>query len=379
MASGALTGARLRASVILSLALAVAVYVGLTAYGDFSRLGAALAGFRWQLVPAILALTLFNYVVRFIKWEYYLRLIGVRGPSTGSGQGSSTGQARDVTLSPSAQLRTGSAKGLPIVRRFFARSRRAQNDSSPSDLSLADSLNIYWAGLLMVLTPAKVGEWIKSYFLREATGTPVGRSAPIIIAERLTDGLALVLLALLGLASVRQGWAWLLAFLALAAMLIVALRYRPVARWGLGLLKRWSLLRPYADFLDQFYASSSALFGWRALAIATALGVVSWMGEGIATYLVYLGLGVEPGWTAFAQSVFILALSTLVGSLVPLPGGLGAVDFSIAGLSQGLFDSGRGPVPAPSVIVRLCTLWFGVAVGAVSLGLLLRRRRARDP
>lgn len=246
-------------------------------------------------------------------------------------------------------------------------------------MSLADSLNIYWAGLLMVLTPAKVGEWIKSYFLREATGTPVGRSAPIIIAERLTDGLALVLLALLGLASVRQGWAWLLAFLALAAALIVALRFPPVADFALRTLKRLPLTRPYADFLDQFYASSSTLFGLRALAVATALGVVSWMGEGIATYLVYLGLGVEPGWTAFAQSVFILALSTLVGSLVPLPGGLGAVDFSIAGLSQGLFGLGRGPAAAASLIVRLCTLWFGVVVGAVSLGLLLRRRRARGP
>lgn len=316
----------MRLSLALSLLLAVAVYIGITAYGDFSRLGAAFASFRWSLVPAILALTLFNYVLRFVKWEYYLRLIDARG------------------------------------------------------LRLADSLNIYWSGLLMVITPAKVGEWVKSYLLREALGTPVGRSAPIIVAERLTDGLAMALLALLGLASVRQGWLWVLAFLALAATLVIALRYRPLARLTLRLLKRAPGLRNYADFLDQFYASSSALFGLRALSIATALGVVSWMGEGVATYLVYLGLGVEPSWTHFAQSVFILAVSTLVGSLIPLPGGLGAVDFSLAGLSQALFALGRGPAAAASLIVRLCTLWFGVAVGAVSLALLLRRRpRAAAP
>ncbi|MBI3953259.1 MAG: flippase-like domain-containing protein, partial [Chloroflexi bacterium] len=329
------------------------------AYGDFSRLGAALTSFRWTLVPTILALTLFNYLVRFVKWEYYLRLIGAR-PSASSRR---TGRAAAPGALP--------ARGETVEPRALA----GRSASSGRSLSLADSLNIYWAGLFMVITPAKMGEWIKSYFLREALGTPMGRSAPIIIAERLTDGLALALLALLGLASVRQGWAWVLAFLALAAALVLALRYRPLALLLLRLLKRAPLLRGYADFLDQFYASSSALFGLRALLLATALGVVSWMGEGIATYLVYIGLGVEPGWTAFAQSVFILALSTLVGSLVPLPGGLGAVDFSIAGLSQALFGLGRGPAAAASLIVRLCTLWFGVAVGVVSLGLLLRRRK----
>ena len=48
--------------------------------------------------------------------------------------------------------------------------------------------------------------------------------------------LVLVLLALLGLASVRQGWAWLLAFLALAAALLIALRFRPVAQTSVALL-----------------------------------------------------------------------------------------------------------------------------------------------
>ena len=53
-----------------------------------------------------------NYVFRFIKWEYYLSLIGV--------------------------------KGLPW----------------------RDSALIFFSGLGMVITPGKVGEWIKSSPLR---------------------------------------------------------------------------------------------------------------------------------------------------------------------------------------------------------------------
>ena len=53
----------------------------------------------------------------------------------------------------------------------------------------AESALVYFAGLGMVVTPGKVGEWLKCYLLRELHGTPFSRSAPIIIAERLTDSL----------------------------------------------------------------------------------------------------------------------------------------------------------------------------------------------
>ena len=33
--------------------------------------------FRWELLPLILLVTCGNYALRFVKWEYYLRLIGV--------------------------------------------------------------------------------------------------------------------------------------------------------------------------------------------------------------------------------------------------------------------------------------------------------------
>jgi len=84
-------------------------------------------------LPLVLALTSCNYALRFVKWQYYLRTIGVEG---------------------------------------FPRGQSA----------LA-----YLAGLGMVVTPGKVGEWLKCYLLRELHGTPFSRSAPILIAERLTD------------------------------------------------------------------------------------------------------------------------------------------------------------------------------------------------
>ena len=41
-----------------------------------------------------------------------------------------------------------------------------------------------------VITPGKAGEWLKSFLVRQRTGTAIATTAPIILAERMTDGQA---------------------------------------------------------------------------------------------------------------------------------------------------------------------------------------------
>ena len=135
---------KIRNRLLFSILLGVLVYAALTAFSDFEEVANSFGDFRWELLPLILLVTCGNYGLRFVKWQYYLRAIGVTG------------------------------------------------------LRFSDSFLIYFSGLGMVVTPGKVGEWLKSYLLREVHGTPVMRSAPILLAERLTDSLALLVIGGVG-------------------------------------------------------------------------------------------------------------------------------------------------------------------------------------
>src|SRR5436305_12620365 len=73
----------------------------------------------------------------------------------------------------------------------------------------------------MAMTPGKVGELLKAWLLRARSGTPMAVSAPVILAARLTDGVAMLILASAGLLLYRHGWQALL-LIALAAALAVA-------------------------------------------------------------------------------------------------------------------------------------------------------------
>jgi uncharacterized protein (TIRG00374 family) len=110
--------------------------------------------------------------------------------------------------------------------------------------------------------------------------------------------------------------------------------------------------------------------------VAVGLGLISWAGECLAFYLVLLGLGFAPDTTLLLQATFILAMATLVGAASMLPGGLGAADASVTGLLLLLVRAAPMSQPvavAATLLIRFCTLWFGVLLGLVALAVVGRR------
>lgn len=310
---------RLRARLLLSLLLGLAAAIGLAGYGDFSKVGGALGHFRWEFIPVILALTLFNYALRFLKWHYYLGVAGIRG------------------------------------------------------VGFWDSFNFFFAGLAMTVTPAKIGEWLKSYLLRERYGAPISQSAPIVMAERVTDGYGMIILSLAGLVLFHNGWIFMLVVTLIGVAIAGMFRYRPVQGLTLQIAARTPVVKRHVRFIEEFFMSAFTLFSPKVLLISVLLGVVSWLGEGIAMYYVLRGLGMPHSTELVVQGVFILSTTTLAGAVLLLPGGLGVAEGGITGLSQVLVGLSKEAAAAGTLIIRICTLWFGVAAGLVALLILAKR------
>lgn len=309
---------KLRGRLVVSVILGALVFVGLSAYADFGDVADSLGEFRWQYLPLVLALSFTNYILRFFKWQYYLRLIGVRG--------------------------------------FPAKT----------------SALTYLSGLGMAVTPGKVGEWLKSYLLRELHGTPMSRSAPVILAERLTDSLGLVILGGAGLMAYGDAWPAFAAFLLLGALVFVVSRHEPLSLWLLKRLGGFKLTARFATHAEEFYRSSYLLFSPVSLVSMTLLSVVSWGFEVLGFACVLLGLGLDPSWDLLLKASFIMPAATLASALLLTPGGLGVAEGGIVGLSQVLLDLPKGPAAVGALVIRFGTLWFGVIVGIVALVLLTR-------
>jgi uncharacterized membrane protein YbhN (UPF0104 family) len=87
---------------------------------------------------------------------------------------------------------------------------------------------------------------------------------------------------------------------------------------------------------------------------------------------VLLGLGVDGSWDVLLKASFIMPAATLASALLLTPGGLGVAEGGITGLSQALLDLPKGPAAVGALVIRFCTLWFGVIVGLVALAFVAR-------
>lgn len=336
--------ADLKNKFLFFLIFGLAIAAALAVYADLSRMMAALARFRWEVLPLVLGFTLFNYALRWVKWDYYLSQIGA--------------------------TETGSFASPPKLR-------PGDGETNSGQVSKADSLIIFVSGFTMVLTPGRVGELLKSYLLRQADGIPISRSAPIVLAERLTDLLAMILLASAGLVAYRYGWQVMALVLASMLAFVALVQIRPLAlrllNWGEDL----PLIARFIRSLHQFYESSYQLLSLKNLLIAVGLSVISWGGECVALYIIMVGLGLAATPTLLLQASFAFASSSVLGAVSFLPGGLGVTDASLTGLLL-LMGITKDRAVAATLLIRLCTLWFGVGLGLATLFAFRKRFEGHD-
>lgn len=320
----------IRRKILFSLLFALLIYMALALWSDWRDLTTALLDFPWRWLPLVVGLTLINYGGRLLKWHWYLRLLGI-----------------------------------PIQRSASAR--------------------IFGVGMLMVMTPGKAGEFLKSYMVKNVTGTPMAVTAPIVLAERMTDGMAMLLLAGVGLFAFPDPTArWVAAFVFTSFLLtVLVIQIRPLALRILAIGKQLPLVRRFADHLYSFYESSYLIFRPRNLLISLIIGMISWVAEGLAYYLVLIGFGAPASAQTVLIAVFIFCISTVIGAVFATPGGLGGVEGSLVALSSNLLSLPTAVATAAALLVRFCTLWFGVGIGVVSFtlwpNLLAGSETARRP
>lgn len=289
------------------------VYLGLSIYANLNELLNAFSQFKWLVFPLVLLLSLCNYTARFLKWEYYTRVLGIR-----------------------------------IERKM--------------------NFLIFLSSFIMAITPGKVGEVFKSYLLKEQNGTSISRSAPIILAERITDFLSLILLSLIG-AFIFGYETRLIIFTGIFFILLIALISSKVVSYSvIGYFEKFKSFSKISHKVHTAYDSIYQMVRFKGLMITLILSIFSWFFECTGFYIVVNSFGTEGliHVNIFAAT-FIYGFATIAGAVTMLPGGLGATDASIAFLLVSLQNLAQNIAVAATLIIRVATLWFAVLVGIISI------------
>jgi uncharacterized protein (TIRG00374 family) len=291
-----------------TVALAAVGYLGLSLWAGWREVLAALVRVGLPVTAGILALSLLNYLLRFARWQHYLTLLGHPVP-------------------------------------WLA------------------SCRIYFAGFALTTTPGKMGELLRGVLLKPH-GVPLIESTAAFLSERTADLLTILILTSSVFWLYPNGIPLVAGIMAFAVAVVIAVQFpgwiHAIDQWAARREARWAKgLAHLCDIVLGF----RRCFRWTTLTWALLLGIVAWGAEAVAFHWLLVALG-HP--LPLPMAVFIYTFAMLVGSVAFLPGGLGGNEAVMVAL---LIGNGLPQVEAVSatLLCRLATLWFAVALGAVAM------------
>lgn len=295
-------------ALVLSVVFAAAAYLIVSVYSGWTEVLVALGRVGVGGFALALGLSLVNYGLRFVRWQYYLKLLG-------------------------------------------------------HSLPWPQHLTIYLAGFALTTTPGKAGELVRSLFLSR-DGVPYAESVAAFFSERLSDLIAVLLLAMLGILAYEAGRPVFYVLVPLVLLVLFVLsRHRWLAWIKAHLANHAGRIATLLTGLVDVLLHSGRLYRPAPLSVGLGLGLIAWAAEAYAFYLMiqWMGLSVD-----LSTAVAIYAFAMLVGAVSFLPGGLGSAELAMVALLM----LARVPQPeavALTVLIRVATLWFAVVLGMLAL------------
>lgn len=303
-----LSGWRFHALVI-TMTLSVFGYALFTFWGGWRDVAAATMEVGFKGIAIALFLSLVNYAVRFCRWQTYLHVLGYP---------------------------------IPLIPSF----------------------RIYLAGFALTATPGKAGEALRSIFLHDY-GMPYRQSFGAFFAERLSDLLAVMIIATGGLWLYPEARPLVLIAALLIGAILLFVQKTAWLRALESLVKRMAgeKFGHAVEFVIETILAFRSCYTIKMLLFGTILGVIAWGAEGLAFYYLLHLLGSD---MEFLTAQCIYSFSMFVGAVTFLPGGLGGVEVTMLQL---LLINGVEPSVCATVtiIIRLATLWFSVFLGLAAL------------
>ena len=325
--------------IIIGSLLGAAVFIVIAFLADYQKVAAALMDFPLNQWPFILFLSLANYALRVIKWDFYLKRLDIKIP-------------------------------------------------------LLSSVLIFFSGFIMAITPGKMGEVLKSLLMYEHHGVAVTRSAPAVFMERLTDVVALLFICVAGVVFALIGGTGAglngsksaaeaagqqnfdgaqlisLALVTIFTFIIIAiLSNQKLMNAILKYMERFNFIKKHIVHIESLFESARVILMPWPLFYATLLSILAWALECYSLYYIITVISpktpVSLALLLFCS--FAYAFSTIIGALAMLPGGLFVTEGGMAFLLVKFVKIPMSKAVAATFMVRAATLWFALLIGIFAL------------
>ena len=232
------------------------------------------------------------------------------------------------------------------------------------DIPLKKSILVFLSGPAFEITPGQIGALMKSQILKTSSNIPRTKTVPVILLEKIYDLIGAILASIIGIIILGiEPYIIAIAILVLA-IIFFFMYYRPASELFFKRITKTKFFSKYVDNIVEFNENVQKSTNVKIAIICILLAVTYWFIISTAAY--YTLIAFDINILDYLKVLAIYATSTLLGAISFIPGGIGITEGSIAGLFT-LNGIDVSTALILSVMIRVLTLWYSVAVGFISL------------
>ncbi len=228
------------------------------------------------------------------------------------------------------------------------------------------NMEIYFSGFALSITPGKIGELLKSQFLKTKFGVPRKITAPLIIVEKIYHLIGLIVMSILGVYYFDISSYIIIGATIFLVVALLLLSSKNLFNKFLKLINRISFISKWTISLPESYDVVKKSMKGKTFVFATGLSVAFWFIESVIVFFVLKSFEIDSFDFLRITSIYIASIILGVASF--LPEGIGVVEGSLLGMFN-IIGIETSLIFTLVVLIRVFTLWSSVIIGFIALKL----------
>ncbi len=300
--------------VIAGLIVSALVFVAIAFAGGFSNVVSVILSSNLYIYAVAIMAVFTGYMLRYVKWAYYIKRLG---------------------------LKVSSWKNLAVYLSLYS----------------------------MDITPGKFGRVLAAYTLNRITNIKFMNIVPIVTMDIFSDFIGTGLVALGASLYFHE---YVIYVVAIDIVLLLPFAFI-LNKWLFNkfkkLLGKYNFIEKFTIYGEEYYASQSVLNSPKVYGVSILVTVPAAMLNAIALYFTIMALGFHISASA---SLLTFSSTQIFGMVSAVPGNIGVTDGALTAILSSSLKLPAAISSAATIMVRLATLWFGVAMGSAFLLYTLR-------
>jgi len=221
----------------------------------------------------------------------------------------------------------------------------------------------YLAGFAVPLSPGKLGEIIRSPYLKKNYNISISKSTSIVFVERFYDLLGIIIVLTIGLIFVEFDRMIVLAPIILVIILLLVYKNKFLFSKILEKLAKIKRLNNIQSSYEEFHDSIQKLIKVKFIILGIVTSTATTFFHSIAVYLIILSLS----GIITIQEIFVIYPTSIFASAITLiPGGVGVFEGGIIGLLS-IHGLNYETAITTSILIRIIGLGFYFVIGMICL------------